>query len=160
MIDANARATVALLCERFLKTFFMFEQRRRPLKIGVHLDIAAALPAITAEQIRAAMRCYVANRFYNKSCIEGAPRIDLDGNEAGVVTAEQAANSKHRVAGAMAARERKIAAAKEAAARANAEALAAARAAGIEAANAAAPTSNNPNFSKPKLQLGSMRKAS
>jgi hypothetical protein len=32
MIDANARATVALLCERFPKTFFMFELRRRPLK--------------------------------------------------------------------------------------------------------------------------------
>ena len=153
MIDADARATVALLCERFPKTFFMFELRRRPLKIGVHLDIAALLPTLSTKEIRSAMRWYTANRFYNKACIENAPRIDLDGNEVGVVSADEAAKSKQRVACSTAAWKRKGAAAKEAAAKAKAEALAAARAAAIEAKR---PVPKGVNAARPTLHLKGM----
>jgi ProP effector len=159
MIDANARATVALLCERFPKTFFMFELRRRPLKIGVHLDIAALLPTLSTKEIRSAMRWYTANRFYNKACVENAPRIDLDGNEVGVVSADEAAKSKQRVACSTAAWKRKGAAVKaaaEAAARARAEALAAARAAESEAAR---PKPKGVNAEKRTLHLKGMSSA-
>jgi hypothetical protein len=33
-------ATIALLAERFPKTFAVFERRRRQLKFGIHKDIA------------------------------------------------------------------------------------------------------------------------
>jgi ProP effector len=156
MIDANARATVALLCERFPKTFFMFELRRRPLKIGVHLDIAALLPTLSIKEIPSAMRWYTANRFYNKACIENTPRLDLDGNEVGVVSADEATKSKQRIACSTAAWKRKGAAVKAADARAKAEARAAARAAEIEAAK---PKPMGVNALKPKLTLGALRRA-
>jgi sRNA-binding protein len=154
MIDA--RPIIAMLCEKFPACFAMFEQRRRPLALGIQKEIAAAMPTLTKEQISTAMRSYVANEFYCRACREGAARVNLMGHEVGVVTAAEADNAAARIAGIKEWRKKQKAAAKEAA---RAEA-AAARAAEIEAANAAAPTSNNPNFSKPKLQIGSMRKAS
>ena len=34
---------IALLCERFPKTFFMLERRRVPLKVGIFDDLVTAL---------------------------------------------------------------------------------------------------------------------
>jgi ProP effector len=47
--------------------------------------------AITPSELSAALRSYTGNRLYQLSLRAGAPRIDLDGNMAGSVTAEQAA---------------------------------------------------------------------
>ena len=164
----DARPIVALLCEKFPACFALYEQRRRPLALGIHKEVAAAMPTLTAAQIDAAMRYYVNNEGYCKACRDGAARVNLMGHEVGCVTAAEADSAKARIEGMREWKKKRKAAAKtvakraeaEVAAKAEVESVAAAKVAGIEAANAAAPTSNNPNFSRPKLQLGSMRKAS
>jgi ProP effector len=88
--DPNIMAVLELLAERFPKYFSIFERRRRPLKIGVHLDILAALDgAVTADELRRALRAYVANKIYRSRLYAGAARIDLGGEPAGIVTPEQ-----------------------------------------------------------------------
>jgi len=105
-----------------------------------------------AEQIKAAMRFYVSNEFYCRACREGAPRINLLGHEAGVVTSAEADNAVARLAGIREWKKKK----KDKAAKAKAEARAAAKAAEIEAAR---PKPHGINASKPKLTLGSLRRA-
>jgi ProP effector len=97
MIDA--RPIISLLCEKFPAAFVLYERRRRPLALGIHKEIAAAMPTLTAEQIHAAMRSYVGNIAYCRACREGAVRINLLGHEAGAVTAAEADNSAARIAG-------------------------------------------------------------
>ena len=81
MIDA--RPSISMLCEKFPHAFFMFEQRRRPLALGIHKEVALAMPTLTKEQISAAMRSYVANIAYCRACREGAARVNLMGHEVG-----------------------------------------------------------------------------
>jgi hypothetical protein len=88
--DKNIAAVLELLAERWPATFSMYDNRRRPLKIGVHLEILAALDgAVTADELSIALRYYVSNRVYRSRLIVGGPRIGLDGAPAGVVTPEQ-----------------------------------------------------------------------
>jgi len=54
--------------------------------------------AITPKECAAALRLYCSNGFYLQQCIEGAPRVDLNGEVAGNITAEEAANAKQRLA--------------------------------------------------------------
>jgi ProP effector len=152
MIDA--RPMIAMLCAKFPHAFFMYEQRRRPFALGIHKEIALKMPTLSEEQIKAAMRSYVANEFYCRACRAGAARVNLMGHEVGVVTAAEADHAAARIAGVKEWKKKK-AAAKKAAAK---EAPAAARAAGIETANAAARLTN-PNFAKPRLKLA-LRRAS
>jgi ProP effector len=71
------------------------EARRRPLKIGIHADITAALgAAITWRELRNALCSYTLNHSYLLSLRPGAERIDLDGNVAGVVTADEADHAR------------------------------------------------------------------
>jgi ProP effector len=92
-------AVIELLAETFPRCFFVFERRRRPLKLGIHGDVLAALDgAITKEECATALRLYCSNASYLKASIEGAPRIDLNGNAAGSVSTEEAANAKQRLA--------------------------------------------------------------
>ena len=89
--DPAVFAVIELLAETFPKCFVIFEQRRRPLKIGIHLDVLAALDgAVTAEELSRALGIYAANKWYRESLVAGATRIDLNGQAAGVVTPEQA----------------------------------------------------------------------
>lgn len=89
---ARAFAVVALLAERWPRCFSVFEQRRRPLKLGIHRDIATVLEgAVTVQELRSALRFYVSNTWYLRAAmVVGAARIDLDGNPSGSVTAEEA----------------------------------------------------------------------
>jgi ProP effector len=95
-----ARDTVVALAELFPACFVMFQQRRRPLKIGIRDDVIAALNgAITPKEASLALAIYCGNHGYLKACCKaGAPRIDLQGGVAGQVTAEEAANAKQRLA--------------------------------------------------------------
>jgi ProP effector len=89
---------IALLAANFPKTFVIFEQRRRPLKIGVHRDILDRLgDAIEPGQLSIAMRVYTANEYYLRACTIGAARIYLDGSAAGEVTAEEAEGCRLRL---------------------------------------------------------------
>lgn len=69
----------------------------RPLKVGIHHDLAAREPWST-KLIRRALAGYVNRPRYVKALKEGATRIDLDGNPAGTVdaTAAQTAQEKYR----------------------------------------------------------------
>jgi ProP effector len=64
------------------------------LKIGIHRDLAERAPDLVKSILRVALARYVGNQAYLFGLSEGGPRIDLDSNEAGIVTAEQAAKAK------------------------------------------------------------------
>ena len=52
-------ATIQLLARMFPAAFFVLEQRRRPLKIGIHADLTARLEASIPEvELSAALRVY------------------------------------------------------------------------------------------------------
>jgi hypothetical protein len=59
-----------------------FNDRRLPLKIGIHADLGLEYP-------NAAIGLWVRHPLYLRAIISGTERIDLDGNPAGVITAEQ-----------------------------------------------------------------------
>lgn len=69
----------------------------RPLKVGIHHDLAAREPW-SNKLIRRALAGYVNRPRYAKALKEGAPRIDLEGNPAGTVdaTAARTAQEKYR----------------------------------------------------------------
>jgi ProP effector len=93
-----AQNTIAVLADLFPACFAIFEQRRRPLKLKIPVDVLVALAgAITPKELAAAMRFYCANSGYLKACTEGTPRIDLNGEAAGTVSAEEADNAKRRL---------------------------------------------------------------
>ncbi|HWZ08222.1 MAG TPA: ProQ/FINO family protein, partial [Bradyrhizobium sp.] len=63
---------------------------KKPLKVGIDKDILAADPELDAEIVKLVLRIYVTHETYRKVMIEGARRVDLDGNPAGFVTKSQA----------------------------------------------------------------------
>jgi ProP effector len=91
--------TIAILAEWFPKTFWIYEGRRRPLKVGIHIDIIERTAgAIEPKELGRALRYYTANTGYLRSASRpGAVRVDLDGQPAGVVTPEQAAATRLRL---------------------------------------------------------------
>jgi sRNA-binding protein len=64
---------IALLVARFPNTFVMFKRRRKPLKIGIHQDLAAALGEF--EHLSAALEYYTRNIGYLKAQKAGAKRV-------------------------------------------------------------------------------------
>jgi sRNA-binding protein len=80
-------------------TFAVYAPQRKPLKIGIHQDIlAAAEGAIADHEVSLALRHYCNGSFYLHACVEGADRLDLDGNVAGTVTADEAAHAADKLA--------------------------------------------------------------
>ncbi len=92
-------ATIAILAKMFPACFAVFEQRRRPLKIGIHLDILAATGgAIAPDELRRALSLYVGNPGYLRALMRpGAVRVGLDGEPAGVMTHEEAEHARFRL---------------------------------------------------------------
>jgi ProP effector len=94
---SKQRLTVALdligiLAERFPACFTVNPSYRRPLKIGIHHDVAAALSdTVTPREVSDELRLYVSNFRYLKALMTDAVRVDLNGEPAGKVTAEHAA---------------------------------------------------------------------
>src|SRR5262245_45202481 len=114
--DATVAAVIALLAETFPQCFSVYEGRRRPLKLKIHLDIQAALDgAITSAELSKALGVYCSNPVYLGHTRNGAWRLDLDGNPAGTVTADEEAHAKATLAGIRAKREARAATAKAAA---------------------------------------------
>jgi sRNA-binding protein len=84
-------AGIQRLAQAFPQAFFVYEARRRPLKIGIHQDILSVLgDTMDASELSAILRYYCGNRAYLRCSVAGAVRIDLDGSPAGEVTTEQA----------------------------------------------------------------------
>jgi len=95
---ARAIATLATLKELSPAAF----GAPRPLKIGVRAEIIARAPAITDDELGAALAFHCGNFAYLRGLVEGAERIDLDGAVAGFVTAVEAGFAKERMAKAKA----------------------------------------------------------
>jgi ProP effector len=149
-------AVLGLLAKTWPRCFALFGHRRRPLKLGIRDDIVAALGgAITLAELNCVLRCYAANRHYQLAMRSGAPRIDLDGNEAGSVAAEDAAGVQQWL------RKREEKAARRKAAQAQATPAAPAPAAPAPVAEVApAPAAAAEAALKPKrLGLADLRRA-
>jgi sRNA-binding protein len=69
----------------------------RPLKLKIHLDLIERAP-VTAEEVHVALSIHCHRLSYLRVQVEGAERVDLDGNPVGVVTAEQAIGAKSAIA--------------------------------------------------------------
>jgi ProP effector len=94
-----AHDTIVVLADLFPACFSVFQQCRKPLKVGIRDDVLAALNgAITAKEAGFALKVYTSNYHYLKACKEGAPRVGVGGEITGHVTAEEAANAKQRLA--------------------------------------------------------------
>jgi ProP effector len=92
-VDAitKANATIDILSQRFPRAFSRDGAKRRPLKLGIHFDLVAALDgAIPSLDLRAALQLYTSSPWYQRTLIAGAVRVDLNGDEAGEVSAEHA----------------------------------------------------------------------
>ena len=101
-------AVLACIAEWFPQAFVPEKYLpHRPLKIGIHIDLKARCPALSERERSAVLRYYVARLMYLRACVAGAPRIDLDGNVCGEVTAAEAQHAAARLAAILAARARK-----------------------------------------------------
>lgn len=89
----SPHALLAQWYKRYPKAFF--KGHTQPLKVGIHHDLAEREPW-SGKLIRRALANYVNLPRYIKSVREGATRIDLEGNEAGVVDAEAARHAAEK----------------------------------------------------------------
>jgi ProP effector len=67
------------------------------LKIGLDRDLRARHPDIPLKTLKLVLRRHVSQACYRELLIAGAPRVDLDGNRAGVVTVEEAEHAAERL---------------------------------------------------------------
>lgn len=86
---------------RYDATFF--KGHTRPLKVGIHKELAEREPW-PEKLVRRALACYVNLPRYLKSLREGAERIDLAGAPAGRVDAAAAEHARHKLERLQAAR--------------------------------------------------------
>ena len=92
----NSKELIAYLCERF-PTCFILDGEAKPLKIGIFQDLAERLaedPKVSKTLLRSALRQYTSSWRYLHGVKAGATRVDLDGNEAGILTEEHVTHAK------------------------------------------------------------------
>ena len=100
----NNKEIIAYLAQRF-PLCFSVEGEAKPLKIGIFQDLAEALAGdeqLSKTQLRHALRQYTSNWRYLYGCREGAQRVDLNGEAAGILDAEHAAHAAAQLAEAKA----------------------------------------------------------
>ncbi|QPB42322.1 RNA chaperone ProQ [Rodentibacter haemolyticus] len=100
----NNKEIIAYLAEKF-PLCFILEGEAKPLKIGLFQDLAEALKddeRVSKTQLRHALRQYTSNWRYLHGCREGAERVDLYGNPAGVLEAEHVVHAAAQLAEAKA----------------------------------------------------------
>ncbi len=91
--EANRKA-MEELCELYPEAFN--PRQPKPLKIGVHEDLAAD-GKLSKTRIRRALNVYVRLRSYYACMTEGTERVTIDGSAAGQVTAEEAGHAKQKL---------------------------------------------------------------
>jgi ProP effector len=82
-------AVIASLSELFPRCFWIFGRQRRPVAIGIRAALAPLVP-FEQSDLEAALKSYVKSDGYLRACVNGAPRLDLNGNIAGEITASEA----------------------------------------------------------------------
>ena len=86
------------LCQRYPKTFTHEPHDVRPLARGIRESIVVDAPDLPRSIVSQALAIYAAWLPYMRACIMGAPRIDLNGDPAGVVTEKEAMHAVQRLA--------------------------------------------------------------
>ncbi len=87
------------LISRYPKAFFDDPKARKPLKVGIHKDILADdSNQLASYQLTSALRWYTGALGYQLSIQPDAPRIDLQGEAVGAVSAEDAKAAEEKVA--------------------------------------------------------------
>jgi ProP effector len=94
---ADIAATRLVLLKRWPNCFSGYMRPKKPLKVGIDKDILAADPELDTEIVKLVLRIYVTHETYHEVMIEGAERVDLDGNPAGVVIKSQAELSARKL---------------------------------------------------------------
>ena len=92
----NSKELIAYLCECF-PACFILDGEAKPLKIGIFQGLAKRLaddPKVSKTLLRSALRQYTSSWRYLHGVKAGATRVDLDGNEAGVLTEEHVTHAK------------------------------------------------------------------
>lgn len=100
----NTKDIIVYLAEKF-PLCFTLEGEAKPLKIGLFQDLSEALQddeRVSKTQLRHALRQYTSNWRYLHGCREGAVRVDLQGNPAGVLDTEHVAHAAQQLAEAKA----------------------------------------------------------
>lgn len=92
----NSKEVIAYIAECFPNCFTL-EGEAKPLKIGIFQDLAERLnedPKVSKTQLRAALRQYTSSWRYLHGVKPGAVRVDLDGNDCGVLEEEHVEHAK------------------------------------------------------------------
>ena len=111
----DLHAALTCLAERFPQTFVPDRyQSHRPLKVGIAADLVARCPELDRSKLGMVLAAYARRVMYLKGMVAGSARVDLDGKEAGEVTARDAEYAAAKLAATLASREAKRAAAAEA----------------------------------------------
>lgn len=87
-------AALQQLMEAYPKTFD--RKNVRPLKIGIQEDLIAD-EKVAKNKIKRALASYVRALNYYRSLREGAERIDINGEAAGLVTKEESEHAKQKL---------------------------------------------------------------
>jgi ProP effector len=87
-----------LLVKRWPKCFAGFKKPKRPLQIGIHITLLELTYGCYPQVVMNAIGDYTSGPTYLKAVIEGADRIDLEGNPAGKVTAEEEKYAQEQLA--------------------------------------------------------------
>jgi ProP effector len=95
-LDAT-RALWVMLTARFPQAFPLDACLIRPLKIGIHLDILAAIPEADPLLLRRVLSRWCNRPVYLWTLAHGGARVDLHGQPAGEVTKEQQAHARERL---------------------------------------------------------------
>jgi sRNA-binding protein len=96
---ADALAGIMLLAELFPQAFVVLGIKRKPLKIGIDVDIIGSVnSAIKPHELMLALTSYTHADGYLRSMRPGAARIDLHGNPCGCVAPEAAAKAAEELA--------------------------------------------------------------
>jgi ProP effector len=99
----SARAIVAMLCQRWPKCFDL--KNRRPLKIGIAHDLVRELgDAVSQPELKGALNLYCGHLVYLSTLRAGTSRLDLHGNEVGIVSREDELRAATRLKAAKIAR--------------------------------------------------------
>lgn len=86
-----------LFVDRFPQTFMPKGAEKPPLKIGIDLDLISHFPDLDPRCIGRALSDYAGGPTYKRNVIEGAPRLDLDGNPTDTVSTIAAEHAKKRL---------------------------------------------------------------
>ncbi len=91
-------AIIGLLQKNFPLAFPKKPAPKVPLKIGIHHDLVAHAEqlGLSAVDIRAALKKWCQGKRYRECMVAGAARVDLQGQESGLVSKEEASYMEQR----------------------------------------------------------------